>query len=248
MKLLVALVTLLFASPASANIFGDESKNAARIADLLKKRDEKMAQANSLKSDSAKMKSHAEETVKAEKKIQELEKTLASGETISVTDRAKKESELEDLKSGIGTETSAVLLDKTAALDKSVAQLEAEVVSILGQLTGELSGKQNFKQSTSGYYAILIGLVIVGFFVIAFTDETVRRNIFSGEVGIQFVTLFSLVIAIILFGVCGILQDKELSALLGGLSGYILGRSGGSAPAPAPSSTGTSGKGSAVSD
>jgi hypothetical protein len=32
------------------------------------------------------------------------------------------------------------------------------------------------------------------------------------------------VIAIILFGITGILEGKELSALLGGLSGYILGR------------------------
>ncbi len=40
-----------------------------------------------------------------------------------------------------------------------------------------------------------------------------------GQSGIQFLTLFSLVIAIILFGIKG----KELAALLGGLSGYIFG-------------------------
>ena len=45
------------------------------------------------------------------------------------------------------------------------------------------------------------------------------------RLGIQFITLFALVIAIILFGITGILEGKELSALLGGLSGYILGRS-----------------------
>lgn len=66
--------------------------------------------------------------------------------------------------------------------------------------------------------------MIVGFFGIAFISEKVRDAIFSGESGIQFVTLFSLVIAIILFGVLKILEGKELSALLGGLSGYILGR------------------------
>lgn len=64
----------------------------------------------------------------------------------------------------------------------------------------------------------------------AYKDEKVRRAIFSHQVGIQFVTLFSLVIAIILFGIIDILEGKELAALLGGLSGYILGRStGGSA-------------------
>lgn len=39
-----------------------------------------------------------------------------------------------------------------------------------------------------------------------------------GQSGIQFLTLFSLVIAIILFGITGILKGKELAALLGGLS------------------------------
>jgi presenilin-like A22 family membrane protease len=63
------------------------------------------------------------------------------------------------------------------------------------------------------------------FFAVAFRDEQARREIFSGQAGIQFVTLFPLVIAIILFGIIDILEGKELAALLGGLSGYILGRS-----------------------
>jgi hypothetical protein len=54
-------------------------------------------------------------------------------------------------------------------------------------------------------------------------DDKVRQEIFSGQAGIQFITLLSLVIAIILFGITGILEGKELSALLGGLAGYILG-------------------------
>ena len=78
-------------------------------------------------------------------------------------------------------------------------------------------------------FAGLIGLVIVGFFVLSFKDKLIRRAIFSGQTGIQFLTLFSIVIAIILFGITSILADKELSALLGGLSGYILGRHSGPA-------------------
>jgi hypothetical protein len=73
-------------------------------------------------------------------------------------------------------------------------------------------------------FALLVGLVILCFFYIARIDERVRQAIFSGQAGIQFITLFSLVIAIILFGITGILEGKELAALLGGLSGYILGR------------------------
>jgi hypothetical protein len=76
----------------------------------------------------------------------------------------------------------------------------------------------------SAVFAGLVALVIIGFFYIATKDEAVRRAIFSSESGIQFITLFALVIAIILFGIVEILEGKELAALLGGLSGYILGR------------------------
>jgi hypothetical protein len=73
-------------------------------------------------------------------------------------------------------------------------------------------------------FAGLVLIVIFGFFAVAFKDENVRKSIFSSESGIQFITLFSLVIAIILFGIINILEGRELAALLGGLSGYILGR------------------------
>jgi hypothetical protein len=65
-------------------------------------------------------------------------------------------------------------------------------------------------------------------------DLEAPRQVFSGRAGLQFITLFSLVIAIILFGIVEILEGKELAALLGGLSGYILGRSTSS---PSPTST-----------
>jgi hypothetical protein len=100
--------------------------------------------------------------------------------------------------------------------------------------------KQSFRTNMSLAFTVLVGLVIVGFYLLAWLDQVLRREMFSRQSGIQFITLFSLVIAIILFGITGILESRELSALLGGLSGYILGRSGGSEnklakdPSPAP--------------
>lgn len=73
-------------------------------------------------------------------------------------------------------------------------------------------------------FCIVLVVLIWWFFRIAQADEVVRRAVFSAQAGIQFLTLFCLVISIVLFGVAGILEGKELSALLGGLSGYILGR------------------------
>jgi hypothetical protein len=115
-------------------------------------------------------------------------------------------------------------------LDKAKSDLDLKlkrkdsVESRMSQLIDLETPKQQFKTSMSRTFAFLVGAVIVGFFIIAALDQTVRREIFSGQAGIQFITLFSLVIAIILFGITGILEDKELAALLGGLSGYILGR------------------------
>lgn len=82
-----------------------------------------------------------------------------------------------------------------------------------------------------------MALVILGFFYIASRDDSIRQAIFSGDSGIQFLTLFSLVIAIILFGITGILEGRELAALLGGISGYILGRTAATLSQPEPPPT-----------
>ena len=113
---------------------------------------------------------------------------------------------------------------------KELDELEAEIGAFL---TPEILF-QKFKSDMSTTFAYLVAAVVVGFFFVAFWDKKVRRAIFGGTEGIQFVTLFSIVIAIILFGITGILEGKELAALLGGLSGYILGRGTGASPAPTP--------------
>lgn len=86
-------------------------------------------------------------------------------------------------------------------------------------------GDRAYTTTATLVFGGLVALVIAGFFWIAITTDGVSSAIFGGDRGIQFITLFSLVIAIILFGILGVLESKELSALLGGLSGYILGKS-----------------------
>jgi len=108
---------------------------------------------------------------------------------------------------------------------------------IQGRIAQLTSPEQTFRTNTSWVFAGLIAFVIIGFFVLAFRDEIMRRAIFSGETGIQFLTLFSVVIAIILFGIINILEGKELAALLGGLSGYILGRTSQKSATPAAAPT-----------
>jgi len=138
-------------------------------------------------------------------------------------------------KTGIDTVISARIAEKEKVLAKDKVLLQC-IQSKISQLT---SPEQKFRTDTSWVFAALIGSVIIGFFVLAFRDEIMRRAIFSGETGIQFLTLFSVVIAIILFGIINILEGKELAALLGGLSGYILGRTSQRVAPPSPPTTPT---------
>jgi hypothetical protein len=84
--------------------------------------------------------------------------------------------------------------------------------------------RNDFKKWICIAFSILVGVVIIGFFAIAIREKGIRDALFANDSGLQFVTLFSLIIAIILFGVIDVSEGRELAALLGGLSGYILGR------------------------
>ena len=96
---------------------------------------------------------------------------------------------------------------------------------MVNQLFIASDATNSFKLKMSLAFSMLVGVVIVGFFIIAWSNEEIKKTIFSNESGIQFITMFAIVIAVILFGIIGVLESKELSAILGGLSGYILGKS-----------------------
>jgi hypothetical protein len=85
--------------------------------------------------------------------------------------------------------------------------------------------EQEFRKTISITFSILIGVLLTVFFFIIFkkSDQTVTKDLLSGN-GLQFITLFVLIIAIILFGILNILKGSELAAILSGISGYILGK------------------------
>ena len=113
---------------------------------------------------------------------------------------------------------------QTAQSLSSYQRLLGQIDDMANQLFISSDAANSFKLKMSIAFAVLVGVVIVCFYLVAFSNEDVKKAIFSNEAGIQFITLFAIVIAVILFGIIGILEGKELSALLGGLSGYILGR------------------------
>lgn len=105
---------------------------------------------------------------------------------------------------------------------------------------------QKFRKQVSLYFC-----GIIGFMIIAFFGTIYRRSgndigtLLLSDGGLQFVTIFVLIIAITLFGILNILEGRELAAILSGIAGYILGRGGrmkaadpphaGQPAAPAPS-------------
>ncbi|MGH1383101.1 hypothetical protein [Kordia sp.] len=117
-----------------------------------------------------------------------------------------------------------IIENKVQTIVKKTDQLSS-VGTKVTELNNTSFVSQNFKKQISWSFALLVGIVIVGFFIIAYRDDEIRKTIFSGEAGLQFITIFSIIIAIILFGITEVLGGKEIAALIGGISGYILGRS-----------------------
>ena len=152
------------------------------------------------------------------------------------TRTALEEQTMQNLEGKIKLSKTDQYLNDAIAKKKQLLADDKDLLLCIQETIPQLtSPDQQFKGYMSGAFAALIAIVIGGFFLLASRDEVMRRAIFSGETGIQFLTLFSLVIAIILFGIINILEGKELAALLGGLSGYILGRTtqrSGAPPAP----------------
>ncbi len=103
-------------------------------------------------------------------------------------------------------------------------QTAAKIENEIDQVILAADEENEFRLIISLLFTGLVAFVIAGFYVMAYKNNVVA-NAFGGEKGIQFITLFLVVIAIILFGIMGVFGGKELSALLGALSGYILGRS-----------------------
>jgi hypothetical protein len=177
-----------------------------------------------------------------------LEKLLAEAkkhQKTALTETQKKYlKHLDDIKSRIiipelkGINGEDVKILKSMSVSEGFRRIiESKVQEVLKK-TDKLSGvgakvtelnntsfvSQNFKKQISWSFAFLVGLVIVGFFIVAYKDEKIRKSIFSGDSGLQFITIFSIIIAIILFGITEVLGGKEIAGLIGGISGFILGR------------------------
>jgi hypothetical protein len=131
---------------------------------------------------------------------------------------------IDDTSQKLETVKNATNLEKQRndaySLRRRLTQVEQKIAS----LVDDKRDVSLFRAISTIIVGILIAVVVGGFYLIAWKKDGIAAKIFGGEMGMQFVTLFLIVIAIILFGIMGTLEGRELSALLGGLSGYILGK------------------------
>jgi hypothetical protein len=159
------------------------------------------------------------ETVRSEARAQLLDLT-----------RQKARAAL-DLITYRNTQQQLAAFNNVMSREEAAKSVTADTLSYLSKIDEGISELMMSSDSESffrlwmgaGFLALVLVLIIC-FFIFGSRSGSMRE-IFRNDRGLQFITLFSLVIAITMFGLLNILEGKELSALLGGLSGYILGRS-----------------------
>ena len=95
----------------------------------------------------------------------------------------------------------------------------------LSDLTSRELTEFSFKKHIMVIVGALIAIILVCFFtgVLYKATDAVKQKLI-GETGLQFITIFVIIIAVILFGVMNILKGSELAAILSAIAGYILGK------------------------
>ena len=138
--------------------------------------------------------------------------------------------EIKDLIHKLDTIKSKILADNQirSNLIINIRNVRQDIYDCLRQIDSALApeySQQDFRKTISIYFTGLIGLLLVVFFFLVYkkSNHNLSKELLSGY-GLQFVTLFVLIIAVILFGILGILEGSELAAILSGISGYILGK------------------------
>lgn len=222
-----ALATLESKLAANRSI-GDEDRESVRGIPV-----------DSIRSDLARAKGEESETQKRldslkaaranASEIQKAEEDLRSRRRfVSSVEAALRDTEIREKARSERNRTLSTLnieRENLASQLLTYQRLLGSIDDMVNQLFIASDATNSFKLRMSIAFSALVGVVIIGFFGIAWSNDEIKKTIFANEAGIQFITVFSIVIAVILFGIIGVLESKELSALLGGLSGYILGKS-----------------------
>jgi hypothetical protein len=115
-------------------------------------------------------------------------------------------------------------------IQKNVDAIQQDIFQAEQAIYASLSPEfrdQDFRIWISLTFSGLIAVLLLVFFWIIFkrSDVSLSKHLLSSS-GLQFITVFILIIAIVLFGILNVLGGSELAAILSGISGYILGKGG----------------------
>ena len=107
----------------------------------------------------------------------------------------------------------------------------ARVEENAAQVSRDL-GRRETDQAKLERRLIMIGLPVIGIALIVmlltpllYRTEDLRRSILTSGMLVELMTIFLLTTSVIILGVDGRIQAEVIGTLLGGLSGYVLGRS-----------------------
>lgn len=121
--------------------------------------------------------------------------------------------------------TQIKMKDKLSNSLENISKDRQEAAKAIQRIYNVEKGDQDYKTIISLYYAIIIFILIVISFYFLFKKSSAQiGNDFLNGNGLQFIALFAIIISTILFGILGILEGKELAAILSGISGFILGK------------------------
>jgi hypothetical protein len=109
------------------------------------------------------------------------------------------------------------------AIKQDIFQAEQAINQSLSPETRD----QDFRMWVSLTFSGLIAILLFSFFWIIYqrSDKSLSKALLTDS-GLQFVTVFILIIAIILFGILNVIGGSELATILSAISGYILGKGG----------------------
>ena len=136
-------------------------------------------------------------------------------------------------------------LDALDAASRTIIQAISHVRMKMNRVVAQSGEQQSFRKTISTSFLFLIGIILMAYFATLYVRSKADAELAASllnENGLQFMTLFVLIIAIVLFGILGILEAKELAAILSGIAGYVLGRGtiGGNDGKPAKGGSATS--------
>jgi hypothetical protein len=128
----------------------------------------------------------------------------------------------------------AILNQAKTAADARVNELNGQIeakkkqsIDILTKIEGKQAGQRGIDQLLIYVALPIFGVLVIALMVIPlmYRNPALQHLIFESGILLELITVFLLTTTILLLGIGGKIEKEVLGTLLGGISGYVLGRS-----------------------